>query len=649
MLEHERIHSEEKPHSCSQCDGNFELKEDLLEHERIHIKEKPFSCLQCDKRFKEKSDLLVHELTHKCEQCGSILKEKERLIENEEEVAKTFNKFFPEKVTKIESKIPVYNIDPITKLREKLKGQSLHFSLTPVTEHQVEKTIKSIKSKSSSGVDFISTKVLKSVDDIIADPLCFIINNSIKEGIFPKSWKIAKCIPIYKKKGNKHEKEFYRPVSLLKAVSKIPEKIANQQLMNHFESNNLLPESQHGFRKHRSTFTAVSQMHELWIKNKENKLQQAVSFLDLSAAFDTISKDIICQKLKAYGANKSSVNWFNSYLSERSQRVMIGSTMSEPVELLLGSPQGSILSPSLFLVLISDIELYCPNAVLSGYADDTSCTIAVKNSEDLKEECEENVNSLLKYMAINKLACNDDKTHIIVIRHGQGNEEKFSFKVGEAEIKESISEKLLGAWINNDLSWTKHLKKLEDELNYRLYKLRRIEQVLPRSLLKKVADAIFCSVLRYELAIFCPIQILQTDPKPSCIQGIRVAYHNLLRLLCYTKRESHTSIESMLEKLDWLSVNQLSCEIRLIEVWKAINYENHCHNGLFEIAHTNQGNTRSAGLNKLKSCFKTKIRENSYSYPSIQIWNSAPSDVTTAATETKARKAIRSYVKTLPV
>ena len=158
---------------------------------------------------------------------------------------------------------------------------------------------------------------------------------------------------------------------------------------------------------------------------------------------------------------------------------MIGSTLSEPIDLTLGSPQGSILSPTLFIIMISDIELYCPNAELLGYADDTSCTIAVKQKDQLKEECERNVNSLLKYMAINKLACNDDKTHILVINHGQGEEEKMSFQIGDCLIKESTSEKLLGAWINNDLSWSTHIKKLEDELNYRLYKLRRIEQSLP--------------------------------------------------------------------------------------------------------------------------------------------------------------------------
>ena len=70
---------------------------------------------------------------------------------------------------------------------------------------------------------------------------------------------------------------------------------------------------------------------------------------------------------------------------------------------------------------------------------------------------------------------------------------------------------------------------------------------------------------------------------------------------------------------------------------------------LFEKAESNQGRTRSAGLNKLKTCFKTKIRENSFAHPSIQLWNVAPTDVTTAETEAKARKAIRKFVKTLPI
>ena len=75
----------------------------------------------------------------------------------------------------------------------------------------------------------------------------------------------------------------------------------NNRILNYMESNKLFPDSQHGFRQKRSTFTAVSKMHEQWIKNKESKRHQSVSFLDLSAAFDTLSKDIICQKMKVLG------------------------------------------------------------------------------------------------------------------------------------------------------------------------------------------------------------------------------------------------------------------------------------------------------------------------------------------------------------
>ena len=91
--------------------------------------------------------------------------------------------------------------------------------------------------------------------------------------------------------------------------------------------------SQHGFHSGRSTFSAISTTHEKCIDDKENeKTHQAVSFLDLSSAFDTSSKDVIAEKLRALGFNKNSVNWIETYLSSRSQCVMIGSTISEPCQ-----------------------------------------------------------------------------------------------------------------------------------------------------------------------------------------------------------------------------------------------------------------------------------------------------------------------------
>ena len=259
-------------------------------------------------------------------------------------------------------------------------------------------------------------------------------------------------------------------------------------------------------------------MHENWLKTKEGKSHQALAFLDLSSAFDTLSKDIVCQNLKCYGFDNKSVSWFHSYLSGRYQRVMIGSTLSELTTLKVGSPQGAILSPTVFIILVVDMELHCPEAQICGYADDTTVSVTAKSLDSVKEKCELAVNNLLTYMVINKLSCNDDKTHILVLKHGQVDR-TLTFNIGEAKIKESKEEKLLGVWVSNDLKWTHHIEKLESNLRSRLYSLRKMEQVVPRSQLKEIADSIFVSIIRYALGLYCPIRIKSADPIPSSINA----------------------------------------------------------------------------------------------------------------------------------
>ena len=185
--------------------------------------------------------------------------------------------------------------------------------------------------------------------------------------------------------------------------------------------------------------------------------------------------------------------------------------------------------------------------------------------------------------------------------------------------------------------------------NYsKLYSLRKLEQILPKSILKTVAEGLFSSILRYALGLFCPIRLKDTDPQHSSINGIKVIYNDVLRLLCGSKRENRKPIEEMLQETGWLSINQLSCEIRLIEVWKSLNFDNYCLSDLFEKVVTAQ-QTRNSNKIRLKCGFKTKLRENSFQYPSVQIWNSAPISVTAAQTESAARSAIRTFVQTLPL
>ena len=97
----------------------------------------------------------------------------------------------------------------------------------------------------------------------------------------------------------------------------------------------------------------------------------------------------------------------------------------------------------------------------------------------------------------------------------------------ESPTEESEDEKLLGVWVSNDLKWSHHLEKLESKLRSKLYSLRKLEQVLPKSVLKKVAEGLFSSILRYALGLFCPIRIKDTDPQHSNINGIKIIYNDV--------------------------------------------------------------------------------------------------------------------------
>ena len=136
------------------------------------------------------------------------------------------------------------------------------------------------------------------------------------------------------------------------------EKIVNDQVSRWFEMHNLLPDNQHGFRKKRSTMTATASMQQEWVNNTDEKFITGILFWDLSAAYDTLDPELICSKLKIYGFNEITVAWFRSFLVGRKQSVRIGEAQSEPKDLSTGVPQGGILSPILFTIVIADMNAW---------------------------------------------------------------------------------------------------------------------------------------------------------------------------------------------------------------------------------------------------------------------------------------------------
>ena len=239
--------------------------------------------------------------------------------------------------------------------------------------------------------------------------LTHIINLVIRKGIIPADWKCARVSAIYKH-DSKLDLNNYRPISVLPVVSKIFEKVVFDQAYAFLNKNYLLSDIQSGFRHLHSTLTAMLDVTDKWYTNMDSGLINAVLFIDLKKAFDTIDHNILLQKLTCYGFNKETIDLFRNYLSDRTQITVINNIRSDARKVTCGVPQGSILGPLLFLIYINDL----PNSVLVSdgrlFADDTNLTFADSNPDKLISVLNDDLKTLQNWLNLNKLSLNAIKT-----------------------------------------------------------------------------------------------------------------------------------------------------------------------------------------------------------------------------------------------
>ena len=226
-----------------------------------------------------------------------------------------------------------------------------------------------LSSKKATRKGDIPAKILKDSLSVYTKELTNIVNNCLKDGLFPNKLQQADVSPVFKKDDDLN-KENYRPVSILLHMSKVFQIIFYKQIDRFMTSKFLL--FLYGFRKNHNFQYSLLKMIEVWKENIDKGNEIAVILMDLSKAFDTINHSLLLAKLEAYGFSMTSLKLMQSYLCNRFQRTSVNASFSNWKKIETGFPQGSILGPLLFNIFLNDIFYFISNGNLCNYADDNT-------------------------------------------------------------------------------------------------------------------------------------------------------------------------------------------------------------------------------------------------------------------------------------
>ena len=364
------------------------------------------------------------------------------------------------------------------------------------------------------------------------------------------------------KKDDVLNKENYRPVAILSPLSKILERVYYNQLYQYFDKNKLFHKNHHGFRKNRSTQTALLQLYDRWIRAANNGKINGVILLDLSAAFDLVDAELLCMKLKEYGLDTLAIQWIKSYLEDRFQAVWINHTLSDWIKVDIGVPQGSILGPLMFILFANDL----PDSIsseLDAYADDSTMTESSEDIAIINQKLTESCEGIKTWMTENKLCLNAGKTKLLVTgtskRLNTLDKTRINIKIDGENIKPEENEKLLGCYIQSNLKWTKHISELLKKLKTRLTALVQVKNIAPLSIRKMIYEGIFNSVLTYCIAIWGGLS--QQD-----LDDLQVIQNKAIRVVL--KKPPRTNRNEMFDQTNYMTVRQLVVYHTLLNIYK---------------------------------------------------------------------------------
>ena len=355
-----------------------------------------------------------------------------------------------------------------------LGGNVLHDE-NRITLPELDAKLKHLNTKKAKGHDRISNKIISYILPSLTPILHPLCNTLVYRGHYPMVWKRVMGLMILKPNEKKSDPGSFRPISLLCNLGKVLESIVTTRLYLWAESTDLLPPEQSGFRKKRSVKDRLFQLTQIVAQQFATRRTQHVGaiFLDVEKAFDRVWHTGLRYELLTLNLPPLLTRWISNFLKERVVQAYIMGTTSRDVTINHGVPQGSPLSPILYLIFTHDAP---PTSKVfrSIFADDLKYFVAGPNLSSITTKLQQSMDDLAVYANQWRIGLNAGKTSKLLFQRSSRHLPDWHITLHSRAIRYVISTKFLGITFDTTLSFTKHYHAITNLARHRLLKLLSI-------------------------------------------------------------------------------------------------------------------------------------------------------------------------------
>ena len=349
----------------------------------------------------------------------------------------------------------------------------------------------------SPGPDGIPNWFLRDFAFAVAEPVCHIFNCSVQRGEVPTLWKMANVVPIPKVRPPKSIDDDLRPISLTATLSKILESLVGQWMLPTIAEK--FDARQFGALKRRSTTHALIDIIHMWQQALDDRRSIRTLFIDYRKAFDHVDHTTVLNKMSALNIHPFIRKWMHSFLSNRQQRVKIGSVVSEWISPNGGMPQGTWFGPYIFLILINDLETFL---TLFKFVDDITMSEIIDHTDTTNgSRAQAAADQIAEWSHRNYMNVNVKKTKEMLLGPVKKDPPPL-IEFGSITVERVCSFKLLGVNIMDNLSWDDHVSAICSKAGKRLHLLKLLRR---SSVTASDQLQFYKSVIRPVIDYACPV------------------------------------------------------------------------------------------------------------------------------------------------